>query len=91
MTAPDVRTAAQAEAEQRWRRDAGKPWHRVFVSGAVWGAALVTPTREQIARAILMVTQGDVSPDYAWSVQFDEVREELLAQADAVLALMNGR
>ena len=45
--------------------------------------------REQIARAILMVSQDDsVNVDYAWSVQFEEVQDELLAQADAVLMVL---
>jgi len=38
--------------------------------------------------AILMVTQEGVSPEYAWSVQYAEVQDELLAQADAVLELL---
>ena len=46
------------------------------------------PSREELAVAILMVTQEGVSPEYAWSVQYAEVQDELLAQADAVLELL---
>ena len=42
---------------------------------------------EEAAKAMLMVTQEGVSVEYAWSVQFDEVREELIAQARAALAV----
>ena len=53
VTAPDVRTAAQAEAKRRHRRNPDHMRARVFfVRGAVWGAALVTPTREQIAKTL---------------------------------------
>ena len=66
MTAPDVRTAARAEAlnnqyshkqvPDRYDADlliAG------FLDGAVWGAALVAPTREQIARVIALTDDYD--------------------------------
>lgn len=43
---------------------------------------------EIVAKAMLMVTQGDVDPEYAWRVQEDEVREELLAQATAAWPLI---
>lgn len=65
MTAPDVRTAAQTEAERIWPLQADYTEHQqkavfsvkevdaynanAFQRGAVWGAAYVTPTREQIA------------------------------------------
>ncbi|MCS3426725.1 hypothetical protein [Leucobacter aridicollis] len=43
MTARDVRTAAQAEAERRHRLNPDHMRARVFfVEGAVWGAALVS-------------------------------------------------
>lgn len=42
---------------------------------------------EEAAKAMLMVPQEGVSVEYAWSVQFDEVREELIAQARAALAV----
>ena len=38
-------------------------------------------TIERVAKAMLMVTQGNVDPDYAWRVQDQEVRDELLDQA----------
>ena len=44
--------------------------------------------RHRVARTILMVTQGDVDPEYAWSVQYADVQDELLAQADAVLDML---
>lgn len=43
---------------------------------------------EAVAKAMLMVTQGDVDPEYAWRVQDDEVREELLAQADVATTVL---
>ena len=52
----------------------------------------VKPSVEDVARAILMVTQAaDVDPDYAWNVQYPEVQDECLDQARAVLALLPGR
>lgn len=69
-TAPDVRTAAQAEAEASIHVPVWFPTHDIradltplarqhFVDGAVWGAALVTPTREQIARTLAMTDDYD--------------------------------
>ncbi|KAM9863125.1 hypothetical protein ACI1US_01010 [Leucobacter sp. BZR 635] len=56
MTAADVRTAAQAEAERLHSLHTKSPCQDLetaaFVAGAVWGAALVTPTREQIAETL---------------------------------------
>lgn len=46
--------------------------------------------REKVARDMLMVTQGDVDQEYAWRVQDEEVRDELLAQADAAIARIVG-
>lgn len=46
--------------------------------------------REKVARDMLMVTQGDVDPEYAWRVQDEEVRDELLSQADAAIARIVG-
>ena len=57
---------------------------------AAIAAADALVTEQMIASAILMVTQGDVSPEYAWEVQYSEVQNELLAQARAVLALLRG-
>lgn len=61
---PDIRTAAQREAEKQYPPtlmalhggaflDHNEPHREVFASGAVWGAERVTPTREQIEQAIL--------------------------------------
>lgn len=52
MTA-DIRTAAQREAEKRHRLNPDHRRARVFFTeGAVWGAARVTPTREQLIERI---------------------------------------
>lgn len=60
MTA-DIRTAAQREAEVRvnifrqhvgWADSDSTWWRTGFRDGAVWAAARVTPTREQIAGVI---------------------------------------
>ncbi|MCW2287020.1 hypothetical protein EDF60_1671 [Leucobacter luti] len=92
MTAPDVRTAARKEAftnlyshkkvPDRYDADlliAG------FMDGAVWGAALVTPTREQIAKAML---EADPYPQAPWEFAPEVVREAGYVLADAVLALI---
>ncbi|MDR6867886.1 hypothetical protein J2Y69_002494, partial [Microbacterium resistens] len=42
---------------------------------------------EKAAKAMLMVTQVGVNEGYAWSAQYDEVREELIVQARAALAV----
>ncbi|MDR6868957.1 hypothetical protein J2Y69_003583, partial [Microbacterium resistens] len=42
---------------------------------------------EKAAKAMLMVTQVGVNEEYAWSAQYDEVREELIVQARAALAV----
>lgn len=90
VTAPDVRTAAQAEAEAT--ANFGQPdfsapndrtikwatYVQAFGAGAVWGAALVTPTREQIAEAVAE----------AQNVPFVGRKQERIA--DAVLALLAG-
>lgn len=71
--------------------------HRIFIDdgdGGVYAcpACALLPSVEDVARAILMATQvADVDPDYAWSVQYPEVQDELLDQARAVLALFPGR
>lgn len=62
MTA-DIRTAAQREAAERYSPnlmalhggaflDHNEFYRTVFVDGAVWAAARVTPTREQIAEVL---------------------------------------
>ena len=92
MTAPDVRTAAQTEADSRY---VGNPDHHSlspafaelrregFIAGAVWGAALVTPTREQIAEALSQAYQQKYRPSERLPVNHHDLRA-----ADAVLALM---
>lgn len=82
MTAPDVRTAAAAEAcKQTIAPNIIDPlpedhqtvgWRLGFVHGAEWGAALVTPTRRQLVDAL--------------AVEFHEGDPQ--SAADAVLALM---
>ena len=82
MTAPDVRTAAQAEAERRHRLNPDHMRARVFfVDGAVWGAALVTPTREQL---VAVLKSKFTEAEMPWLV------ESPVVFADAVLALMQG-
>lgn len=56
MTA-DIRTAAEAEVNKTAREgnpicEPGVSKDIAFVRGAVWAAARVTPTREQIADAV---------------------------------------
>ena len=86
MTALDVRTAAQTEADSSIQVPVWFPAHDIranltplarqhFVEGAVWGAALVTPTREQIAEVI------DAHADIHDGI-------DIYATADVVLALM---
>lgn len=41
---------------------------------------------EAAARALLAVQQPEVSVDYAWSVQFDDGREELRKEAAAAVS-----
>lgn len=83
VTAPDVRTAARAVAEALWPLGGQLP----FIHGAVCGAELVTPTREQIAEAIGGWHFAEHGPGYG---EHTEVSRPLaLKQADAVLALMN--
>ena len=84
MTA-DIRTAAQREAEMRVPQPAARSFalaedaaisRRWFSEGAVWAAARVTPTREQIA--------GVLDEDR----YYDPDQISNLVRADAVLALM---
>lgn len=89
MTAPDVRAAAQAEAERRHRLNPDHKRARVFfVEGAVWGVALVTPTREQIAEALY----GNYprAETRSWDERPRLTREIYLEDADTVLALLAG-
>lgn len=89
MTAPDVRTAAQEEAERRHRLNPDHMRARVFFTeGAVWGAALVTPTREQIAEALY--SNHPRAETRSWADTPRLTREICLEDADAVLALMQG-
>ncbi|GAA1323226.1 hypothetical protein GCM10020360_27890 [Nonlabens tegetincola] len=83
MTAPDVRTAAQTEALGRWPRQDVSVMHDAdlsnylcrhgFEEGAMWGAALVTPTRQQLVSAL--------------AAEFHEGDPQ--SAADAVLALLD--
>ena len=117
MTAPDVRTAAQAEAEQLYPllQDLGDPAisksrrlrQKAFIKGAVWGAALVTPTREQLIE-VLSKHQHDYCEECRESYgctcgwkhpgagALDTGEDEPITsisehQTDAVLALMRKR
>ncbi len=99
MTAPDVRTAAQAEAE-RYKHgliagcngmqfDVADVKRKAFVEGAVWGAALVTPTRETLVSKLYEAmcdfpTRG-IDPSRSWTLQ------EAEEYADAVLVLLARR
>ena len=75
MTAPDVRTAAQAEADKLYPQltelenpaicKSRRLRQKAFIKGAVWGAALVTPTREQIADTITHRPVGVSAADAA--------------------------
>lgn len=92
MTATDVRTAARAEAfnnhyshkQVRDRYDADL-LITGFVDGAVWGAALVTPTREQVSKVLFAHAISDNAGDYSV-----EIGDQCDSAADAVLALMSG-
>lgn len=79
VTTPDVRTAAQTEADERFPETPFAPENEslaeAFIDGAVCGAAYVTPTREQIAEAI------------AGEEEYPHPRG-YLAHADSVLELM---
>lgn len=84
MSAIDVRTAAQAEANGLYplRHDADdavrsrslRLRQKAFIKGASWGAALVTPTRERIAEVI------DANADIHDGI-------DVYKTADAILAL----
>lgn len=43
---------------------------------------------EATAKAMLMITQSGVAPEFAWSAQFPEVQDELRAQARAALTVL---
>ncbi|GAA1579045.1 hypothetical protein [Leucobacter aridicollis] len=91
MTAPDVRTAAQEQyRRENWPTSRDDYWSReqAFVAGAVWGAALVTPTREQIAEALY--NKHPRAQTRPWSETPRMTREIYLEDADAVLALIEG-
>lgn len=95
MTAPDVRTAAQAEAEKRWMKFAPSDTRQgafesdAFVAGAVWGAALVAPTREQIALVLCGMTFSE-EPCRSELDCEESIGSHAFDIADAVLALMQG-
>lgn len=89
MTAPDVRTAAQTEAERRWPDHMGREdndaeiWldfsedRATFVEHALWGAAYVTPTREQIADAL--TERADQADETGTTIKLDDARDAVLA------------
>lgn len=80
MTA-DIRTAAQREAEATMT---GVIATTRFIEGAVWGAARVTPTREQMVavlyEAICEFPTRQMDHSRSWAMQ------EAEEYADAVLA-----
>lgn len=98
MTAPDVRTAARTYARAQGEKfpDPGMTELEIetFAAGAVWGAALVTPTREQIAEVIAHSMPGwnDDTEDGALTGHWERVNAECLRQgriyADVVLTLL---
>lgn len=86
MTA-DIRTAAEAEAAKRTIEpnvDDPLPidhhtfgWRRGFAWGAVWAAARVTPTREQIEDAL--TERADQSDETGTTIKLDDARGAILA------------
>ena len=77
MTA-DIRTAAQREAEGRFENrflpdNEMRNKRSGFEDGAVWGAARVTPTREQIAEVI------DEHAEVTDGINVYETADEILA------------
>lgn len=86
MTA-DIRTAAQREAERRWPDSfVGLiAAQHDFVNGAVWAQARVTPRREQVIDALAQADGQVLS-----MLPADTKAFMYGAQADAVLALMQG-
>lgn len=96
MTA-DIRTAAQREAElhlvdrigesPEWFK--GSPSAQGFIMGAGWGAARVTPTREQIAEAIHNALPDSMNGEcYQWPAMCIDRGGSCVALADAVLKLI---
>lgn len=87
MTAPDVRTAARTYARAQGEKfpDPGMTELEIetFAAGAVWGAALVTPTREQVSKVLFAHAISDNAGDYSV-----EIGDQCDSAADAVLALM---
>lgn len=103
MTA-DIRTAAQREAEASIHVPVWFPAHDIradltplarqhFVDGAVWGAARVTPTREQIAEALPCVwsPRMPTHPSEECETHHGPGRTSgCLTNADRVLAVLAG-
>ncbi len=89
----DIRAAAQREAK-RLRvahngREYGmaKLYKDAFVDGAVWAAALVTPTREQIAETLVKRRH----PRLHWPAETQtQIGQTALRDAGAILALLGG-
>ena len=77
MTA-DIRTAAQREA-MRLRvtsngREYGmaKLYKDAFVDGAVWCAARITPTREQVEKVLTDHEIGDGGTPHSWRCEYPD-------------------
>lgn len=88
----DIRTAAQRESVARVKRirelagfaDEAATWFMPgFEAGAVWAAARVTPTREQIAGVVAAALERWLTTD-----DRHDARDRETVVADAVLALM---
>lgn len=90
MTA-DIRTAAQSEAETLTLYEEARNYRYLFVEGAVWGAARVTPTRDDIADALAgAYDEWCVLLEEFLAGRGDDPGSEYEYKADAVLALLAG-
>lgn len=91
--APHVLGAARlclpAQAEEDLNAMVDTAARLAFAGGVRLAPAVTEEQVEAAAKAALMVTQSaGVDPEYAWRVQDEEVREEMLAQARAILAAL---
>lgn len=88
----DIRAAAQREAETRTLHEEDRNYRYLFVEGAEWGAARVTPTRDDVADALAGAYDE-------WCLLLEEFLagrsadpgSEYEYKADAVLALIHSR
>ena len=98
MTA-DIRAAAHHEAKARYGVGRDPVIRRMgFEDGAVWAAARVTPTREQIAEVLRGIGLSDLPDEYdssihSWRCEHPEIYGRCSCFDDAVndrAALMAG-